>query len=1240
VFHAKVTPTKQCHAKLLADGKPVPGWDRKSADQKKRIEARAKDIKELGDFKTRGNSTVAAVNKLLPALALLTANLPGNSSMRVPLKTVASVKATYSVSAPSRVIVDTGNLTGKHLFCDKSLFSAFDTSKCQIPVAVANDQIETTAGGGECLFNTIAPDGNTNGRIRLDECAYAPSLGVNLFCVQLLKSQGIHVDLDTHLLTFPNGSSIPFDKDYTLHVSAVTPDANSVVRGKHGPTHIPGANKLTVREQNTLDLWSARLNGLPADRMKNVHKIVHGAPDLLQRADVHNTMSTSRLLASGKQMSTKRSDGPIAKNPGDITSMDWCSMPPGYLGFNGFHAAIDNATGHFRVYPAVTKAQAHIYVRRYELDAARDGIQMKKGSVLYTDNEQIYNSVLMYQTVDDLNKVHEFSAEYEPWGNGGVESVNRYVGDYIRCALKQGGAPSDLWPFAAIDSEVLNIVHERNGKSIRENWSGKKGDISRRRALFCYAIVRNPVAWRNNKLEDRALEAVYLGKARDKQGWLFLTEEHGLVTSTNATWYEHRYPFKEGWFRYGKNTGGHGHSTGLYLPVGIHADDDARDDHPIGGHGDGDDDDGGDDDDDGDGDSHASTPFIPPSGEVSPEATPPRMTRAAREAAGLPALDHAELFGRQATNATTGRAMYAGKLMSPTDVDLFTQSARRDQYLNAVLRAQCVRAKELLLYGGHLLPDELVTACSVAAAPEGTSYIPKPRDRLDELDEAVQAVWAKADAKEFGGILEWAKVIKVKDLPKGTKTVGTTAQRKFKRDLTPKTRVCIQGFSQIPGLDFTRNHSPCMAHASLRTIFGMAACLEADIDFCDYTSAYTQSDLDPSEYVYARPPPGYDVDKDGDAVVWLITKSLYGMKQAGRNWYFHLKEWLVKNQGFEPGTADPCCFYKKTANGLIILGVYVDDLVIVHTDKTARDAFIADMKKEFAFTDQGPLTEVLGMQVEQTKDHVTISHEKYINNLVDTFMKGEANRKEHKTPASLDLPRLVNEAVDSTEVPSPELVKEYRSLVGSLLYTATTVRPDISYAVGMLSRALNKPTDRLLDEAKRVLQYLAQTAKLGIRYVRGSSVRLYGMTDSDWTTRRSTSGFAFFLAGAVIAYLSKKQPTIALSSTEAEIMAASVGAIEAVYLRMLLADLGQIIDSPTTIFMDNSGAIDLAHDYIANERTKHIERRHFKVRELVEDAAIRVKYIASHANVADIFTKPLDNKQFKVLRAKLMNMDV
>ena len=164
-----------------------------------------------------------------------------------------------------------------------------------------------------------------------------------------------------------------------------------------------------------------------------------------------------------------------------------------------------------------------------------------------------------------------------------------------------------------------------------------------------------------------------------------------------------------------------------------------------------------------------------------------------------------------------------------------------------------------------------------------------------------------------------------------------------------------------------------------------------------------------------------------------------------------------------------------------------------------------------------------------------------------------------------------------------------------------------------------------------------ENADARIRYTKGAPLDLHGMVDSDWAIEKSTSGYAYFLAQAVLAWMSKKQASIALSSTEAEIMAASLAALEAIFLRGLLGDVGHPQVSPTPLSIDNTGAVALSRDYISNGKTKHIERRHLKIRELVEAAVIHSKYVPTEDNIADILTKPLGRRRFEKLRAKLLN---
>ena len=185
---------------------------------------------------------------------------------------------------------------------------------------------------------------------------------------------------------------------------------------------------------------------------------------------------------------------------------------------------------------------------------------------------------------------------------------------------------------------------------------------------------------------------------------------------------------------------------------------------------------------------------------------------------------------------------------------------------------------------------------------------------------------------------------------------------------------------------------------------------------------------------------------------------------------------------------------------------------------------------------------------------------------------------------------------------------------------------------------MSKPTVELEQAAHRVLRYLLRTRDLGLRFER-SRVPLHGYSDSDWGVKASISAYVFFLAGAAISYLSKKQPTIAMSSTEAEIYAASLAGLEAVFLRALLSYLkpGMVVRE-TKIDVDNKGAVDMSEDYVANSRNRHFTRRHLKIRELVEDEIVRLRKIHTDDNTSDIMTKYLAKNRFEKLRKKLLSM--
>ena len=210
--------------------------------------------------------------------------------------------------------------------------------------------------------------------------------------------------------------------------------------------------------------------------------------------------------------------------------------------------------------------------------------------------------------------------------------------------------------------------------------------------------------------------------------------------------------------------------------------------------------------------------------------------------------------------------------------------------------------------------------------------------------------------------------------------------------------------------------------------------------------------------------------------------------------------------------------------------------------------------------------------------------------------------------------------------------------MGSLRYLTST-RPDITYGVGLISRFMESPRQSHLQAAKRILRYVQGTQSDGIFYSSSHDNNLVGYTDSDWAgdtiQRRSTSGYAFYLGSGVFSWSSKKQQVVALSTAEAEYMAATSSATQALWLRKMLGFLQHKQDGPTKIFCDSMSAIDLTKNLVFHGRSKYIDIKYHFIRELVREQEIAIDYCRSEDQVADILTKPLKLEMFMKLKKML-----
>jgi hypothetical protein len=422
-----------------------------------------------------------------------------------------------------------------------------------------------------------------------------------------------------------------------------------------------------------------------------------------------------------------------------------------------------------------------------------------------------------------------------------------------------------------------------------------------------------------------------------------------------------------------------------------------------------------------------------------------------------------------------------------------------------------------------------------------------------------------------------------------------------------------KGFAQRHGVDYDETFAPVARMDTIRAVLAIAAQNKWPVYQMDVKSAFLNGFLD--KEVYVDQPPGYEV-KDQEQKVYKLKKALYGLKQAPRAWYSRIDSYLIAN-GFSRSENEPTLYVKTDPPGNILLVcIYVDDMI--YTGNLMLQEFKTVMQKEFEMTDMGLMRYFLGLEVDQSDQGIFICQHKYAADILKRFRMDKCKAAETPIAAGTRLSKQdTGPAVDSTL---------YKQMVGSFMYLTTT-RPDLMYAVSLISRFMESPKDSHWKVGKIILRYVAGTAGYGLWYTRTSDCTLTGYTDSDFAgcidDRKSTAGYAFHFGSNLISWASKKQPIVSLSSAEAEYVAATTAACHAVWLRRLLKDMGHAVKYTTTIFCDNNSAIALSKNHMFHKKSKHIDTRYHFIRELVKEGEISLLFCGSKEQLADMFTKPL-----------------
>jgi hypothetical protein len=321
-------------------------------------------------------------------------------------------------------------------------------------------------------------------------------------------------------------------------------------------------------------------------------------------------------------------------------------------------------------------------------------------------------------------------------------------------------------------------------------------------------------------------------------------------------------------------------------------------------------------------------------------------------------------------------------------------------------------------------------------------------------------------------------------------------------------------------------------------------------------------------------------------------------------------------------------------------------MVAATNDFQSWEVFKLLLMSRFKIKDLGKLNYYLGIKITQTQDTITLDQSQYINNVISKFQM--SNSKISNIPISKSDVSLLQYLASNNKFSeeSKEITPyPYRELVGSLMYAMVATRPDLAYVVGILSRYLTlKISKAQYKIACNVLRYLKGTLNYNLQYSKSSNNReLIGFVDSDYAgckvTQRSTSGYVFFLAGAPISWKSFRQKLVVISGTEAEFVALTEAAKEALWFRHILYELNYLPNQPIQIYEDNTGAIAIAKHPINHSRTKHIDIKYYFIRQSIQLNQISIQHIETKNQISDIFTKPLDTKLFTTFVKSLFSID-
>ncbi|MBW0537727.1 hypothetical protein O181_077442 [Austropuccinia psidii MF-1] len=472
--------------------------------------------------------------------------------------------------------------------------------------------------------------------------------------------------------------------------------------------------------------------------------------------------------------------------------------------------------------------------------------------------------------------------------------------------------------------------------------------------------------------------------------------------------------------------------------------------------------------------------------------------------------------------------------------------------------------------------------------------------------------WKRACEEELKSLEDmgvWSEVKRPIDKQiLGTRWVFATKSNQQGELIRYKARLVVQGHCQVKGINFEETFAPTPTFATLRSVFAIASAYRWRVTTFDVMTAYLHSQLD--EDIYVKAPPGVTT---GPGMVFKLNKALYGLKQAGRCWWLHIKS-ILREIGFQANEEDQSTYVYRQDGHMAILWIHVDDGVMATSDDILWEELKKKLTSRLKLKWDKEINSIVGIETIRKEDTFILKQTSLINKLTSNSNNGFT--------AYEPLPQ---ERLQSNK--AVQMDRAYLSKIGMILYLAQATRPDIMYAVNYLARFAMNADESHWRALNHLISYIRTTKDQEL--VINSTKKEEGMkiyVDANWGGEgwRSQHGYCGFLMGSLVMWNSKRQSCIAASTCQAEYMALSFGAKEALWL---LRNMEGVTGPITPTILSNNQS---AGNASSQKKSRHIEREFHIINELVVKKKVNLGWVDTKHQLADIFTKNLRRIKIKL----------